>query len=78
MLGRAGRPGEAKRALEGLRALNASQRVDPEAFGWMEKALEQDSKVVISLRAEPMFETLRDDPRFAALLRRVGFSNNCA
>lgn len=86
---RAGRPAEAERALEGLRALNTSQRVDPgtfvlayaamgqrnEAFGWMEKALEQHSNVMISLRVEPMFDALRDDPRFAVLLRRVGFSS---
>jgi len=42
------------------------------AFEWLEKALEDRSRGVIFLKVEPQFDTLRADPRFKNLLRRLG------
>jgi TolB-like protein/DNA-binding winged helix-turn-helix (wHTH) protein/Tfp pilus assembly protein PilF len=43
-----------------------------DAFKWLDKALEERSGSFNELNAEPMFDRLRPDPRFAALLRRMG------
>jgi serine/threonine protein kinase/Flp pilus assembly protein TadD len=45
-----------------------------QAFAWLEKAYQDRSVLLIWLRVEPLFDSLRDDPRFAELLRRVGLS----
>ena len=42
------------------------------AFAWLNKAVEQRSWVIIYLKADPVWDPLRSDPRFGALLRRVG------
>ncbi len=42
-----------------------------EAFAWLEKAWEQGSPPV-DLKVEPQYDPLRSDPRFAAMLRRIG------
>lgn len=44
------------------------------AFKWLDKALEERAGPFNELNAEPMFDSLRADPRFAALLRRMGLS----
>jgi tetratricopeptide (TPR) repeat protein len=44
------------------------------AFVWLQKAAEQQQADLVSLKIDPAFEPLRDDPRYAALLRRVGLS----
>jgi TolB-like protein/DNA-binding winged helix-turn-helix (wHTH) protein/Flp pilus assembly protein TadD len=43
-----------------------------QALHWLEKAYEDRSEDFVSLRADPQFDPLRSDPRFANLLRRVG------
>ena len=43
-----------------------------EGFAWLEKAFQERSAGVMFLEADPMFDSVRDDPRFAALVRRVG------
>jgi DNA-binding winged helix-turn-helix (wHTH) protein/tetratricopeptide (TPR) repeat protein len=45
---------------------------DP-AFEYLNKALEKREWHMITLNVEPAFDSLRDDPRFNALLTRVGF-----
>jgi serine/threonine-protein kinase len=45
------------------------------AFAWLEKAYEERSPWVAFLANDPGFETLRPDPRFAELVRRVGFGS---
>jgi DNA-binding winged helix-turn-helix (wHTH) protein/tetratricopeptide (TPR) repeat protein len=42
------------------------------AFTWLEKALTNRSRELIYLRANPIFDHLHGDPRFAAILARVG------
>jgi hypothetical protein len=41
------------------------------ALDWLEKAYSQHSDTLTTLRVEPAFDPLRNDPRFQDLLRRV-------
>jgi tetratricopeptide (TPR) repeat protein len=44
-----------------------------QAFKWLERAYEERSfSMLMSLKAEPMLDALRSDPRFQDLVRRVG------
>jgi serine/threonine-protein kinase len=43
-----------------------------QAFAALEKALEHREWRLVRIQVEPMFDPLRTDPRFAALLRRIG------
>jgi TolB-like protein/DNA-binding winged helix-turn-helix (wHTH) protein len=43
-----------------------------QAFEWLEKAYQGRDYNVPYLRVDPTFESLRSDPRFASLVRRVG------
>jgi TolB-like protein/class 3 adenylate cyclase/Flp pilus assembly protein TadD len=45
-----------------------------EAFAWLEKAFAERSAGLIFLKAEPMFDPIRSDPRFQDLLRRAGLT----
>ncbi len=40
-------------------------------FGWLEKAYEEHDSGLVSLAVEPMFDTVRSDPRFRDILRRM-------
>jgi len=82
----AGRRTEALALLEGLRQLSSGRYVSPysvalvhaglgnrdEALAWLEKAYVERSDYMPYLRLEPMLDGLRADPRFTALVRRVG------
>ena len=81
-----GRTAEARRILDQLIELSRQQYVaadrvaaiyvalgEPdEAFRWMERAFDEHSAPFYSHLCFPDFRPLRDDPRFADLLRRVG------
>jgi TolB-like protein/Tfp pilus assembly protein PilF len=45
-----------------------------QAFEWLERAYKERSSWLVSLKVEPMFDSLRADPRFQDLLRRVGLA----
>jgi TolB-like protein/Flp pilus assembly protein TadD len=84
----AGRRTEALTILEGLGHLSATRYVSPysialvhaglgdrdQALAWLDKAYAERSDYMPYLRLEPMLDGLRSDPRFAALVERVGLS----
>lgn len=43
-----------------------------QAFGWLEKDFQARTGVLIYITHRPVYEQLRDDPRYTNLLRRVG------
>lgn len=43
-----------------------------EAFAWLDKAFEHRSSRILWLKVDPRVDSLRSDPRFAALIRRLG------
>ena len=47
-----------------------------QAFAWLEKAYEARSWYLTWLKVDPALDSLRSDPHFADLLRRVGLSQN--
>jgi tetratricopeptide (TPR) repeat protein len=86
--GRSGRKAEARHALHELLQLNRRGPVDPriiafafigvgdkdQALTWLEKAAEQHSNELTSLKVNPAYDSLRGEPRFQALLHRVGLA----
>jgi tetratricopeptide (TPR) repeat protein len=44
------------------------------AFIWLTTALEQRNDLLVGLKVDPVFASLRSDSRFAYLLRRIGLS----
>jgi tetratricopeptide (TPR) repeat protein len=45
-----------------------------EAFGWLDRAAQEHSIFLVYSKWEPRLDPLRSDPRFEALLKRVGLS----
>jgi len=45
-----------------------------QAFAFLERAYQEQSNNMMFLRVGPFFDCVRDDPRFADLVRRVGLS----
>ena len=43
------------------------------AFEWLERAYEQRETGLVKLQVDPDWDTLRDEPRFQELLRRMEF-----
>jgi len=43
-----------------------------QTFAWLDKAFQDRAIFLIWLKVEPLFDPLRDDPRFQNLLRRIG------
>jgi TolB-like protein/Tfp pilus assembly protein PilF len=84
--GRSGQRTQALRALQKLEQINRRQPMDPaailwahigigdkdQAFVWLEKAYTEHSNTLITLKVEPGYDSLRSDPRFQDLMRRVG------
>jgi len=82
----AGRRAEAKRIVDRLEEIAKTSFVSPAdvayvyaalgqkdaAMGWMEKAYEARSPPMVFLKMDPKVDSLRADPRFRDLLRRVG------
>jgi len=86
VLARAGRQREARAVLDELRRISKPRDPAPfrlamihiglgetdRAFEWLEKALQARDWQMALLNVEPIFDALRPDPRFAALVERVG------
>lgn len=60
-------------------ALSQSGRGETEpALDWLERAVDERSSLLAYLRVWPMFDNLRSNPRFAEVLRRIGFPDLAA
>jgi eukaryotic-like serine/threonine-protein kinase len=85
--GRMGRAGDARKVIADLRELSKKGYVAPtnfakiyiglgdkdQAFAWLEKGYQQRDFWLTFLKGEPTFDSLRSDPRFQDLVRRIGF-----
>ena len=47
---------------------------DDQAFGYLEKAVQEHSEMLIYLNVDSRFDWIRSDPRFRVLINRVGLS----
>ena len=41
------------------------------AFEWLDKSYESHDEAILWLKNHPMFEPLRDDPRYKPMLKRL-------
>jgi len=64
--------GFSARLQEGLRGRYAAIGEIDKAFEWLDKAYEARSAGMIYFAVEPAYEALRVDPRFDAMVRKVG------
>jgi TolB-like protein/Tfp pilus assembly protein PilF len=85
VLGRSGKRDEAVAALEDLRRLSARRYVSPhsiatvyvglgqtnEAIEWLNRAADERSNWMIFLNVDPVFDPLRDEPRFKQIADRI-------
>src|ERR1700730_13607742 len=55
-----------------IAAIYAGLREKDQAFAWLEKAYEERSDGLVNLKVEQRFDSLRNEPRFQALLKKVG------
>lgn len=46
-----------------------------QAFAWLEKAYEERTRLIFTIKVDPLFDGLRADARFADLLRRLNLEN---
>ena len=60
-------------SLYNVARVHAAARDRDRAFEWLEKAYHERNPDLIELKAEPVFDSIRSDPRFADLLHRVGW-----
>ena len=86
-LAKSGKSAEARGLLEPLLKLSAQRYVSPgnialiynglgereETLAWLERGYQQRDPKMVFLKVEPKWNNLRDNQRFAELLRRVGF-----
>jgi tetratricopeptide (TPR) repeat protein len=87
--GRSGQASQARHAIQRLLQLNRQHLIDPsfiawayaglgdkdEAFKWLEEGYTQHSVEFVSLKVNPGYDSMRDDPRFRDLLRRVNLAD---
>jgi eukaryotic-like serine/threonine-protein kinase len=84
-LARAGRKSEAQRVIDDLIELSKTKFVSQStiamayaglgekdrAFEWLDKSYESHDEAILWLKNHPMFEPLRDDPRYKPMLKRL-------
>jgi hypothetical protein len=47
-----------------------------QSIAWLERAYQEQSMILQFLKVHPFLDPLRDDPRFADLVRRVGLEKS--
>ena len=81
----AGRRAEALKILDDQKRLAEQRNVSPynfaiiytglgdkdRAFEWLRKCIEQRTLIIFHLKSRPLFDSLRSDPRYPDLLRRM-------
>jgi tetratricopeptide (TPR) repeat protein len=86
----AGQPEAALRTREQLETLSLSRFVAPghlalasltlgekdQAFHWLSRGLEIRDVMLLYLKTLPVYDVIRDDPRFAGLLDRLGLDSD--
>lgn len=84
----AGRPADAQRLLDDLLQRAKTHYVAPfyiaaayiavgendRGFAWLQKALAERNELLVFLKVAPSFRSVRSDPRFVEILRRIGLS----
>ena len=58
--------------IRGLALVNASLGENDAAFGWLEKGYVRKDDWLCTIKVDPKMDKIRSDPRFGALLRRIG------
>jgi tetratricopeptide (TPR) repeat protein len=86
--GRAGRIADARRAFQEMETSNRRAKLDvawlsalayagmgqkDQVMTWLQRAHTERSSAVLTTKVDPIFDLVREDPRFDGLLRRVGF-----
>jgi DNA-binding winged helix-turn-helix (wHTH) protein/TolB-like protein len=80
-----GWPGVLRKRLERLKMIAKTDHVEPyqfadlyvrlgqkdEAFAWFEKAFAERDAVALQFKIEPAYDSLRNDPRYSQLLRKI-------
>ena len=56
-----------------MAALNARVGNNQQALAWLERAYQARDVGVSSLKVDPIFDSLRSDPKFIDLIRQIGF-----
>lgn len=88
--GREGQTERARRELEKLEKLSRQEQVSPLIMLWahlgignkeealvdLEEASAEHSMIMVTLKVDPAFDPLRNDPRFQNLLHRVGLADS--
>jgi hypothetical protein len=44
-------------------------------FEWLDEAYKQRDRGLLWLKVDPLFDSLRSDPRFTALLKKIGLAS---
>ena len=84
----AGKRPEAQKLLNDLLALSKERYVSSagiatvygalgdkeQAFAWLERAEKERDGILARIKIDPRFDSLRSDPRFAELVKRIGFT----
>jgi tetratricopeptide (TPR) repeat protein len=87
VLALSGRPEQARECLRKLEQMSRSRHVQSAAFAilhlglgeidqcltWLETASEQHESQIVALKVHPVYAPLRSEPRFKAVLQRIGF-----